>query len=102
MKYTFAVKGLDCPHCSFEIENDLKKIKGISNAAINLVTQILTVETELSYDQLFSIVSDTVHSHEPEIEVSSLDSLINTSVSFGANGDVNTYRVDNCTVCRNL
>ena len=102
MKYTFAVKGLDCPHCSFEIENDLKKIKGISNAAINLVTQILTVETELSYDQLFSIVSDTVHSHEPEIEVSSLDSLINTSVSFGENGDGHTYRGDNCADCRSL
>lgn len=100
MKYTYAVKGLDCPHCSFEIENDLKKVNGISNAAVNLVTQTLTLETELTSDKLLSIVTKAVHNHEPDVEVSSLENIINTSVSFGNSGEGHTHRGDNCADCR--
>ena len=71
MKKTFLVKGLDCPHCSAEIENDLNKHKEIKSAVVNLVTQTLTVEYSDSIEnELNDIVEKTVHSHEPEVEVS--------------------------------
>ena len=71
MKKTFLVKGLDCPHCSAEIEKDLSKHKEIKSAVVNLVTQTLTVEYSQSIENdLSDIVEKAVHSHEPEVEVS--------------------------------
>ena len=66
----FTLKGLDCPHCSAEIENDISKLNGISSASINLVKQLLTVEIEKKYSgNLYNDVKKIVHNHEPDVEV---------------------------------
>ena len=101
MRYTYAVKGLDCPHCSSEIENDLKRKKGIKNAAVNLVTQTLSIESDKQAEELTVIVIKTVHTYEPEVEVAFLDNIINDSVAFGSsNNEGHTHRGDNCADCR--
>ncbi len=101
MKYTYAVKGLDCPHCSSEIESDLKKKDGISAAAVNLVTQTLTVDSEISASVLTDIITKAVHTHEPDVDVSLLDDIIDSSVSLGGDsGEKHTRRGDNCESCR--
>ena len=49
MKKTYILAGLDCPHCSAEIEKDVWKIKGVTSSNVNLVSQTLTVELDGSY-----------------------------------------------------
>lgn len=67
---TFTLKGLDCPHCSAEIESGLLKIDGIKYAEINLVKQLLTVRVDDRYSgDLFNDVKRTVHAYEPDVEV---------------------------------
>ncbi len=66
----FYLKGLDCPHCSAEIENDVLKMDGVSAAAINLVKQMLTVELSSDSDeQLFENIERIVHKYEPDVTV---------------------------------
>lgn len=66
----FYLKGLDCPHCSAEIENDVLKMDGVSAAAINLVKQMLTVELSSDCDEdLFENIQKIVHKYEPDVIV---------------------------------
>lgn len=67
---TYTLKGLDCPHCSAEIERGLLKINGIEYAEINLVRQLITVKVDDKYSgDLFSDVKRTVRTYEPDVEV---------------------------------
>ena len=82
MERTFILKGLDCPHCSAEIEHEVAQLEGVTFSSVNLMNQTLTVKADdkLS-DTLFDLVRKTVNSHEPDVEVS--EKLINTqSVTF--------------------
>lgn len=66
----FTLKGLDCPHCSTEIENDLLNIDGIISANINLMKQLLTVSVSENYcGNLIADIEKTVHAHEPDVAV---------------------------------
>ncbi len=70
MKKTYILAGLDCPHCSAEIEKDIGKIKGVTYSNVNMVSQTLTVELDSSYSgDIFKDVEKTVHKHEPDVEV---------------------------------
>ena len=101
MKYTYAVKGLDCPHCSSEIENDLRRKKYISGASINLVTQTLTIESDKPQEELTGIIRKTVHIYEPEVDVFLLDDIIDSTVLLNNEStEHHTYRGDNCESCR--
>lgn len=71
MKKVFFVKGLDCPHCSAEIETETGKIKGVTQSSVNLIKQTLTIETDDNYTgDILSDVTAIVHKHEPDVEVS--------------------------------
>ncbi len=67
----FTLKGLDCPHCSAEIENDVSKLPGVKNASVNLIRQVLTVITEENYNgDLYEDIKKIVRKHEPDVVVS--------------------------------
>lgn len=66
----FTLKGLNCPHCSAEIEKEVGRLKNIKSSSINLIKQILTVETSDGYNgNLFNDVEKIVHTHEPDVEI---------------------------------
>ena len=44
MKKNFRLVGLDCAHCASNIENDVKKINGVTSSAVNFMTTKLTIE----------------------------------------------------------
>ncbi len=44
MKKKFKVENLDCAHCAAKMEEAIKKIPGIEDAAMNFMTQKLTLE----------------------------------------------------------
>lgn len=70
MDRIFILKGLDCPHCSAEIETDVRKLSGVSYSSVNLIKQTLTVKTDEKYSgDIFADVTRIVHSHEPDVEV---------------------------------
>lgn len=70
-KKVYLLKGLDCPNCSAKIEREVSELECISSAQINLVNQTLAVEYKnVSEFFLDELVSDIVHSHEPDVEVS--------------------------------
>lgn len=73
MTKIFELKGLDCPHCSAEIEAETGRLDGVKNAAVNLIKQTLTVELHEKREykgNLFDDIEKIVHKHEPDIKVS--------------------------------
>ena len=69
MEEVFLLKGLDCPHCSGEIERKVRKISGIESVNINLIKQTLTVKTSLDSPETESVIVKTVKGVESGIEV---------------------------------
>jgi Heavy-metal-associated domain. len=46
MKKKFKVEGLCCPNCAAKMETAIKKINGVNEASINLMTQKLVIDAE--------------------------------------------------------
>lgn len=46
MKKTYILDGLCCAHCAAEIENNVKKMKGVDSAVVSFLTTKLVIETE--------------------------------------------------------
>lgn len=71
MKKVFLLRGLDCPHCSAEIEKETGNLNGIVSADVNLINQTLTLEIDDNYEgDIFADVEKAVHIHESGVEVS--------------------------------
>ena len=58
MKKTFKVNDLDCAHCAAKMEEAIKKIPGVNDAAMNFLAQKLMVEAEDS--QFDAIMKEVV------------------------------------------
>ncbi len=70
MTKTFILKGLDCPHCSAEIERDVGALDGITSSSVNLIKQTLTISLDNSYKgNIFNDIAGVVHNHEPDVTV---------------------------------
>ena len=69
MQIEFLLKGLDCPHCAGEIEKEVGALPGVTDSSMNLMRQVLTVETT-DHRGLLDKVSRIVHTHEPGVRVS--------------------------------
>jgi Cd2+/Zn2+-exporting ATPase len=54
---TLVLEGLDCVNCASGIENDLKKLKGVSNAAINFASKTLFIEATSASQLEFAVQS---------------------------------------------
>ena len=54
MKRYFTLKGLECPHYAGKIEKSIRALPDIKYAEINLVRQLLTVESAEPVDALAS------------------------------------------------
>lgn len=46
MKKTFQMIDLDCANCAAKMEDAIKKLPGVKNAAVSFMTQKLTIEAE--------------------------------------------------------
>lgn len=46
MKKKFKMENLDCAHCAAKMEEAIKKIPGVTDAAMNFMTQKFTLEIE--------------------------------------------------------
>ena len=65
MEKKFILKGLDCPHCSSEIEREISRMDGIIDASITLFNQTLTVKTNVAEtDGLYEKIKAVVKKHQ--------------------------------------
>ncbi len=57
MKFKYTITGLDCPNCAAKLSAEIEKQDGIDSAKINFLTEKVTVETALSDDAAFAVVT---------------------------------------------
>ena len=58
MKKKFKMQDLDCAHCAAKMEEAIKKIDGVNDAAISFIAQKLSVDAE--DDKFHSIMEEVV------------------------------------------
>ncbi|MCI9455682.1 MAG: heavy-metal-associated domain-containing protein [Oscillospiraceae bacterium] len=70
MKKTFKVNDLDCAHCAAKLEEAIKKIPGVNDAAMNFLAQKLMVEAEDSqFDAIMKEVVKVCKKVESDCEI---------------------------------
>ena len=68
MKQEFILEGLNCPNCAARIEADVRKLPEVASASLNLMKQMLTLQTNTE-ESLFSRIENIVHRYEPDVIV---------------------------------
>lgn len=69
MKSKFTITGLDCPNCAAKLAGLMEKLDGVESAKINFLTEKLTVESDLSRDELLPRLQACADSFEDGIEI---------------------------------
>ncbi|MDX9692377.1 MAG: heavy metal translocating P-type ATPase, partial [Acholeplasmataceae bacterium] len=72
MKKTYYIKNLDCANCALKIENEIKKLDGVSKAKVDYANEIILIESHKHYsssdlDKLAKRIEDQVSIHDEEI-----------------------------------
>lgn len=89
MKKIFILKGLDCPHCSAEIEREVGELESVSVSEVNLMKQTLTVNINSDKtQQVTNQIKAIVNSHEPDVEVFEYSDKEKGTVEADANGKI--------------
>ena len=70
MKKKFKMQDLDCAHCAAKMEEAIKKIDGVNDAAISFMAQQLTVDAEDDkFDSIMEEVVKTCRKVEPDCTI---------------------------------
>ena len=70
MKKKFKMQDLDCAHCAAKMEEAIKKIDGVTDAAISFMAQKLTVDAEDDkFDSIMEEVVKTCRKVEPDCTI---------------------------------
>lgn len=61
MKKTFRLSELDCAVCAAKVEKAVKKVEGVTDAAVNFLTLRLTLEADdAHFDEVLQRVKEAV------------------------------------------
>lgn len=69
MKFKFNVTGLDCPNCAAKLAKMIEDKDGVSSAKINFLTERLTIESELSEDDLLGLARGVAKSFDKSVKI---------------------------------
>lgn len=70
MKKTFKIKGLDCANCATQLENEIKKIKGVESASISFMSERMVIETnEEEKEEVIKKLKKTIKREEPDVTI---------------------------------
>mgnify|MGYP000411277393 CR=1 FL=1 len=70
MKKKFKMQDLDCAHCAAKMEEAIKKIDGVNDAAISFMAQKLTIDAEVDkFDSIMEEVVKTCRKVEPDCTI---------------------------------
>ena len=70
MKKKFKMQDLDCAHCAAKMEEAIKKIDGVNDAAISFMAQKLNIDAEDDkFDSIMEEVVKTCRKVEPDCTI---------------------------------
>ena len=69
MKFKYEITGLDCPNCAAKLAANIEKSEGVDLAKINFLAEKITVESTLSEDALFELVSAKAKAFDKNVKV---------------------------------
>jgi Cd2+/Zn2+-exporting ATPase len=69
MKFKYKIVGLDCPNCAMKLGKIMEKHDGVSSVKINFLTEKLTVESELSEEFLFELLSKSAKDFDSSVKI---------------------------------
>ena len=70
MKKKFKLQDLDCAHCAAKMEDAIKKIPGVNDASVSLITQKMTISAEdEKFDEIMQKVVSTCAKVEPDCRI---------------------------------
>ena len=70
MKKKFKLQDLDCANCAAKMEEGIKKINGVKDASVSLMTQKMTIEAEEEdFDRIMQEVVKVCAKVEPDCKV---------------------------------
>ena len=70
MKKKYKLQDLDCAHCAAQMEEAIKKIDGVNDAAISFMTQKLTIDADdEKFDSIMNQVVEECKKVEPDCTV---------------------------------
>ena len=61
----YHVSNLTCANCALKIEDEIKQIQGVKDASVNLMSQQIQINADLSQHQLLEVVQDIADKIEP-------------------------------------
>jgi len=64
------MQDLECANCAAKMENDIKKISGVSGASVSFMTQRLTIEAdEDKFDEILKQANKICKKYEPDCSI---------------------------------
>lgn len=69
MKFKYTVTGLDCPNCALKLATLIEKEEGISSCKINFLTEKITLESDLSENNLLDAVSACAKRFDKNVKI---------------------------------
>lgn len=70
MKKTFKLEDLDCALCAAKMEDAIKKIDGVSDAAVSFMAQKMTVDADdARFDEIVKNIVKVCKKVEPDCKI---------------------------------
>ena len=70
MKKVFKLEDLDCANCAAKMEAAIKKLPGVTNATVSLMTQKLSIEADDAvFDEVVQAAVKCIAKVEPDCRV---------------------------------
>lgn len=70
MKKTFKLIDLDCAHCAAKMEEEIKKLPGVTNASVNFLQQKFTLEaSDDQFDEALKAAIKVCKDVEPDCTI---------------------------------
>ena len=70
MRKVYKLEDLDCANCAAKMEEAIKKLDGVAFAAVNFMTQKLTIEADESvFDDVLKRAVKSIKKVEPDCRI---------------------------------
>ena len=70
MKKKFKLQDLDCANCAAKMEESIKKIDGVNDAVVSIMTQKMTVDADdAHFDEIMDEVVRVCAKVEPDCQI---------------------------------
>lgn len=87
MKKEYTLKGLDCANCAAKIETAVKRLEGVADASVTLMTATLKVEFTDEHADMLQRIRETAERLEPGIVVTEKEKRHSTGGGHGHDHD---------------